>query len=168
VKEPLILYNLRIDHVMIRSQLIYLNGAKVAGTVIWNRGPGTTRPKNRGFTSGPGNNPAKTKPFGFWPGLEPNRTEPPAKNPTTGGLPGPVANTKYDVAHYTIVIKTSMLDNIRKLLRNSIIHCCENTLPSLNSPAEVDTGLSCSQSLLQTGTEVSPTPKFNYPISQIV
>jgi len=76
VKERLILYNLQIDHVMIRSQFIYLIGANVAGTVIWNRSPGTTRPKNRGFMSGPGNNPAKTKQFGFLArsGTKPNRT----------------------------------------------------------------------------------------------
>ena len=38
-KEQLELYNLCTDHVMIRSELKYLIGAKVAGTVKWNRGP---------------------------------------------------------------------------------------------------------------------------------
>jgi hypothetical protein len=45
VKERLVLYNLHTDPVMIRSELKYLIGGKVAGTVIWNRGPGTTWPK---------------------------------------------------------------------------------------------------------------------------
>ena len=42
--------------------------AKVVGTVIWDRGPAPTRPKNRGFMSRPVNNPAKTKQVGFLPG----------------------------------------------------------------------------------------------------
>jgi len=45
VKEGLGLHNLRTDHVTIRSELRYLIGGKVAGTVIWNRGPGPTRPR---------------------------------------------------------------------------------------------------------------------------
>jgi len=45
------------------SELKYLIAAKVARTVIWNCGPGTTRAKNRGFMAGPGNDPAKTKWF---------------------------------------------------------------------------------------------------------
>jgi len=94
VKEWLVLYNLCTDHIMIRSELKYLIGAKVAGPVQWNRGPGTTWPNNGGSMSGPGNNPAKTKQFGFRPDLEPNRTEPLPKNRTTGGLPGPVATTR--------------------------------------------------------------------------
>ena len=65
MKARLELHNLRTDHVMIRLELKYLIGAKVAETVKWNRGAGTTRPKNRGFMSGPGNNPAKTERFGF-------------------------------------------------------------------------------------------------------
>jgi hypothetical protein len=65
VKELVELHNLRIHHVMIRSKLIYLIGGKVAGTVIWNRGPGSTLPKNRGFMSGPGSNPAKTERVGL-------------------------------------------------------------------------------------------------------
>jgi len=47
VKEGLKLHNLHIDHVMIRSEPKYLIGAKVAGTVIWNRGPVPTRPQTR-------------------------------------------------------------------------------------------------------------------------
>jgi len=76
VTEILVLRNLRTAYVMIRSELKYLIGAKVAGTVIWDRGLGTTRPKNRGFMSSPGNSPAKTKWFGFLAGFgtEPNWT----------------------------------------------------------------------------------------------
>jgi len=76
VKEKLKLHNLHTDHVMIRSELKYLIGAKVGGTVKWNRSPGTTRPQNHGFISGPDNNPAKTKRVGFFAGseTEPNRT----------------------------------------------------------------------------------------------
>jgi len=76
VKERLELQNLCPDHAMIRSELKYVIGVKVAGTVEWNRGPGTTRPNNRGFMSGPGNNPAKTQWVGYLAGFgtEPNRT----------------------------------------------------------------------------------------------
>jgi len=35
VKEGLILHNVHTDHVMIRSELIYLIGAKAVGTVYW-------------------------------------------------------------------------------------------------------------------------------------
>jgi len=45
VKERLELNNLRIDHIMIRSKLKYLIGAKVVGTVKWNCGPVRTRPR---------------------------------------------------------------------------------------------------------------------------
>jgi hypothetical protein len=65
VKEQVKLDNLRLEHVMIRSELRYLIGAKVAGTVIWNHGLGSTRPKNHGFMSGPGNNPALVTGFGL-------------------------------------------------------------------------------------------------------
>jgi len=58
VKEWLILRYLHIHHVVIQLKHLFLIGAKVAGTVIWNCSPGTTRPKIRGFMSGPGNNPA--------------------------------------------------------------------------------------------------------------
>jgi len=81
VKERLNLYNLRIDHVTIRSHLTYLIGAKVADTVIWNRGLCTTRPKNRGFISGAGNNPTKTMTVRF---LGRSRTKP---NQTTNSNP---------------------------------------------------------------------------------
>jgi len=43
VKERPMLHNLHTDHVMIRSELKYLIGAKVVGTVKWNRGPVRTR-----------------------------------------------------------------------------------------------------------------------------
>jgi len=67
MKQRLVLHILHTDHVMIRSELKYLIGAKVAGTVIWNRSPG--------------NNPAKTKRFGFSAGFG---TE---QNWTTGQKP---------------------------------------------------------------------------------
>jgi len=47
VKEGITLHNLRTDHVTIRSELRYLIGGKVAGTVIWNHGPVPTRPRTR-------------------------------------------------------------------------------------------------------------------------
>ena len=76
VKDRLVLHNLRTDHVMIRSELKYLTGAKVAGTVIWNRSRGTTRPKNCWFSSGPSNHLTKATMFGFLAGLgtKPNWT----------------------------------------------------------------------------------------------
>ena len=49
---------LHIYHVLIRWELKYLFGASIAGTMIWNVGPGSTRLKDWGFMSGPGNNPA--------------------------------------------------------------------------------------------------------------
>jgi len=61
VEERLQLHNLHIDQVMIRWELRYLIGAKVAGTVKWNCSSGWTRPNNCGFMSSPGNNPTKTK-----------------------------------------------------------------------------------------------------------
>jgi len=73
VNERLILYNLHIDHVRIKSQLRYLIGDKVAGTVIWNRGLGTTRAQSLVFMSGLGNNPANTMQVGF---LARTRTKP--------------------------------------------------------------------------------------------
>ena len=60
----------------------------------WTRGPGTTRPNNRGFMSGLGKNLPSQRGSGFWPGNEHNRTEPPVKTRTAGRLPGPVANTR--------------------------------------------------------------------------
>jgi len=47
VKEGLKLHNLRTDHVTIPSELRYLIGGKVAGTVIWNRSLVPTRPRTR-------------------------------------------------------------------------------------------------------------------------
>ena len=47
VKEGLKLHNLCTDHVTIQSELRYLIGGKVAGTVILNRGPVPTRPRTR-------------------------------------------------------------------------------------------------------------------------
>jgi len=76
MKEQLKLRNLRTDHVMIRSELKYLIGAKVGGTAKWNHGPGTTWPKNCGFMSGPGSKPAKTQWVGLLAGFgtKPNQT----------------------------------------------------------------------------------------------
>jgi len=73
VKVHLIVHNQRVDHVTIRSELTYLIGAQVAGTVIRSRGLGATQPKNCGFVSSPGNYPAKTERFSFLAGC---RTEP--------------------------------------------------------------------------------------------
>ena len=75
VKERLKLHNLRTDHIVIRSEIKYLIGAKVAGKVIW----------NRGFMSGPGNKPAKTERVGLlggsWPGPGPSgRFQPGSKS----------------------------------------------------------------------------------------
>jgi len=64
VKERLKLHNLHSDHIVIQSELKYLIGVKVAGTVIWNRRPGLTRPKNRVFMSSSANEPAKMKRVG--------------------------------------------------------------------------------------------------------
>ena len=76
VKEWVILHHLHIDHITIRSQLIYLIGAKVAGPGIWDCSPVTTRSKNRGSMSSPGNNPTKTMTVGFLArsGTKPNGT----------------------------------------------------------------------------------------------
>jgi hypothetical protein len=76
VKEWLKLHNLHIDHVMIQSELKYLIGAKVAETRKWNRGMGSTQPKNHGFMSGTGINPAMTEwvLFLVGSGTEPNGT----------------------------------------------------------------------------------------------
>jgi hypothetical protein len=72
----LVLHNQCTDYVMIRSELKYLIGAKVALTVMLNSGPGTTPPKNRELMSGPGNNPAMAKRILFLAGFgtELNRT----------------------------------------------------------------------------------------------
>jgi hypothetical protein len=43
-------------------------------------------------------NPPAQRGSGFWPVVEPNRTEPPVKTRTAGGLPGPVANTRWGQA----------------------------------------------------------------------
>ena len=91
VKQRLKLHNLHTDHIVIRSELKYLIGATVAGTVIWNRGPGSIRPKNRGFMSGPGNKPAKTERVGLlggsWPGPGPSGRFQPGPRP---GNPEPL------------------------------------------------------------------------------
>jgi hypothetical protein len=68
VKERLELHNLHTDHIMIPSELKYLIGAKVAGTVNMEPRSGYNPAKTRGFMSGPGNNPAKTARFGFLEG----------------------------------------------------------------------------------------------------
>jgi len=87
VEERVTLHNLHLYHVIIRWDLKFLIGAKIAGTVKWNRSPGSPQPKTAG------NNPANTKRVRFWPGLEPNQTKLPFKSRTAGGLPRPVANT---------------------------------------------------------------------------
>jgi hypothetical protein len=76
VKEPVILDNLGLEHATIRSELRYLIGAKVAGTVKLEPQGGYNPAKYRGCMSGPGNKPARTMRFGFLPGsgTEPNRT----------------------------------------------------------------------------------------------
>jgi len=91
VKERLKLHNLHTDHIVIQSELKYFIWVKVAGTVMCNRGPGSTRPKNRGFMSGPGNQPAKTERVGLlggsWPGPGPSgRFQPGPKR----GIPEPL------------------------------------------------------------------------------
>jgi hypothetical protein len=63
------MHKVHTDHVMIRSELNFLIEAKIAGTVRWIHGPGTTRPKIRGFMSAPDINPAKAKQFGFLAGF---------------------------------------------------------------------------------------------------
>jgi len=76
VEQRLKLHNLHIHHVMICWDLRYLIGAKVAGTVRWNRSGGPTRPKIRGLMSGLGNKPAKTQWVGSLAGsgTKPNQT----------------------------------------------------------------------------------------------
>jgi len=65
VKEGLELHNLHTDHLMMQSELKYLIGAKVVGTVKMEPRSGCNPAKNRGFMSGPGNKPTKTARFGF-------------------------------------------------------------------------------------------------------
>jgi len=65
VKERIKLHNLRTDHVMIRSELKYLIGAKGVGTVYLEPRSGSNPAKTHGSMSGPGNNPAKTERVGF-------------------------------------------------------------------------------------------------------
>jgi hypothetical protein len=76
VKELVILDNLGVEHATIRSELRYLIGAKVPGTVKLEPRGRYNPAKNRGFMSGPDNNPAKTMRFGFLAGsgTEQNRT----------------------------------------------------------------------------------------------
>ena len=95
VKDRLNLHNLYIHHVMIRSELRYLIGAKNVGTAKWTRGSVSTRPNNTGFRFGPGKNSPRHSGSGFWPGNDPNATKKLAKNRAAGGLPGPDANTRY-------------------------------------------------------------------------
>jgi len=51
--------------------------------------------KRAGLCPAQETNPPRRSGSGFWLGLEPNWTEPPAKMRTTGGSPGPVANTSH-------------------------------------------------------------------------
>jgi hypothetical protein len=55
---------------MIRSELKYIIGAKVAGSVKIEPRSGYNPAKTRGFMSGPGNNPANTKRVRFLAGFE--------------------------------------------------------------------------------------------------
>ena len=71
VKKQLELQNLHVDLVMIQSDLKYLIGAKVAGSVIRNCSTCLTWPKNRAFMSGPGNNPVLGT-RGLWVGSNPD------------------------------------------------------------------------------------------------
>jgi hypothetical protein len=73
VKEQVILDNLGLEHATIQSELRYLFGAKVAGTVKLELRGAYNPAKNRGFLSGPGNTPAKTMRFGFSDGSESER-----------------------------------------------------------------------------------------------
>jgi hypothetical protein len=85
VKQGVNLDNLRINHVAIRSELRYLIGARVGGTVKW--------------THGPGNSPALVSRFGLlgrsWPGPGPSVRFQPGPKP---GNPEPLL---------TITISTS-------------------------------------------------------------
>ena len=83
MKELIKLHNLRSRHVMIGSELKYLIGSKVMGTVKWTRGPGWTRPKNCRFLSVPGDKPAKTKRVGLLGGSRPGQ------GPSVWFQPGP-------------------------------------------------------------------------------
>jgi hypothetical protein len=64
-KDRLELHNLHPDHLVIRSELKYLIGVKVAGTVKMEPRSWYNLAKNHGFMSGLGNNPAKTAQFWF-------------------------------------------------------------------------------------------------------
>jgi len=68
VEELLKLPNLYIDHVMIRWDLGYFIGVKVAGTVKWNWGGDKTWSKNGSFVSSLCNNSTKTKRVRFLAG----------------------------------------------------------------------------------------------------
>jgi len=90
VVERLTLHNLHTDHVRIRSELKYSIVGKVAGTLIWNHGLGSTLPKNCGFMSRLGHNLALLTQVGvfsnswsgpgplgrFQPGQKPGNLEP--------------------------------------------------------------------------------------------
>jgi hypothetical protein len=69
---------------MIHSELRYLIGARVAGSLRSNCGPAATRPKYCRFMSRLVNNPAKIKQLSFWMGLLPNGAAIPAENWTVG------------------------------------------------------------------------------------
>jgi len=76
VEERLKLHNLGIHHNLMHWDLRYWIAAKVAWTIQWNCGAGTTWPKIRGFTSGRSNYPTKTMLVRVLAafGTEPNRT----------------------------------------------------------------------------------------------
>ena len=85
VEELLTLHDLYIDHVTIRSELKYLIGSKVAGTIRWNRSPVPNWPKPQGVMSGPAYNMALVTQstslavchldWGLWFSLNPDRTQ---------------------------------------------------------------------------------------------
>jgi hypothetical protein len=64
VKWGVELRNPNTDHLVIRSELKFLFGAKVAGTVKMEPLSGYNLAQNHWFMSGPGNNPADTAWFG--------------------------------------------------------------------------------------------------------
>jgi hypothetical protein len=91
VKEGLKLHDLRTDHVMIRSELIYLFGAKAVGTVYLEPQIGSNAAKYPRFYVRAGYQPAKTKVvrvFGrFWNRNEQNRKSKPSP---LAGYPDPL------------------------------------------------------------------------------
>jgi len=65
VKQHLTLHLVHIYHIVIRSKLRYLIGAKGLSPWEWGSAVWLARAKHRGFISGPGNNPSKTEQVKF-------------------------------------------------------------------------------------------------------